>query len=93
MFKCRACEDKLTRIADLKEANADIVNSMRAHLADLSAEVARLHNIISPVRRAANDNDNLEANALLSGHSEQIEVTEVSPEVLAERESLLSGTY
>jgi len=60
-------------------------------LNDLKDEVKYLRSLLrSPVDMRASATANLEANAILNGVSEQIEVPE---EVLAERAALLDGTY
>lgn len=61
-------------------------------LVDLKDEISYLRKLLQPPRAAANPNVHQEANALLNGVSEQIQPDE-SPEVLAERDALLSGTY
>lgn len=63
-----------------------------ARIADLKAQIASLHNLLQPVRAPANPEVHHEANAVLNGVNEQIE-PELSPEILAERDALLSGTY
>lgn len=75
MFRCRVCQEKDARIADLK------------------TQIAYLSRLATP------DNSgiplvHLEADAILSGSQEIIEVDQSKvDETISERDRLLSGTY
>lgn len=81
MFQCKVCSEKDRRIADLKEQTEF-----------LRAEVRRVTQAPQQTRFV---DVNTEMNALLSGEAEQLEphATHLDPEVLAERDALLSGDY
>lgn len=74
---CAVCAEKDKRIEDLK------------------AQIASLSQMLQPQRLSKQaEKVDLEANVLLNGVNEQVQVSEeLSPEVLREREQLLSGTY
>lgn len=71
----------------------------KLHIESLEREITRLHDVLAP--KHSNPYTSLEANAILNGTTEQIEVEEeLSPAerdrqyaIIAEREALLSGTY
>lgn len=72
--KCKACEEKDKRIADLK------------------SQIDFLQLLSQPQEKIENKTVHLEANAILSGHQEQI-ISYEDEEVIAERERILSGNY
>ncbi len=82
MFNCKCCPEKENRIADLKE------------------QISYLRNVLHPkdVRPAYVAPRDLEEDVLMSGGGQE-EVSQTpqenldTPEVLAEREAMLSGTY
>jgi len=65
-----------------------------ARIADLRDQVEFLRASLMPAQLPTYANVHQEANAILNGVNEQIlSEQSVSPEVLAERDALLSGTY
>lgn len=68
-----------------------------ARIAQLEQEVGFLRSLLQPVPQQVNRNVHHEANAILSGHQEQIvDDSPISAEemaIIAERERILSGTY
>lgn len=85
MFKCKVCEEKDKRVQEMDRLYSKTLEAQKA-------EIENLRTLLVPPSRDYYRDTNLEANALLNGVSEQIEVP-MDPEVLAERDALLSGTY
>lgn len=83
MFNCKVCEEKDKRLEDLRE------------------QISYLRNILNPPRSNSKQNyieqEDLQQDMILSGGGK--EETELesepsdTPEVLAERAAMLSGTY
>lgn len=61
-------------------------------IADLHDQITALRGMLQPAVPPAFADVHREANALLNGVTEQLEPS-LPPEVVAEREALLSGTY
>lgn len=80
MFKCRVCEEKDKRVSDLKE------------------QIEYLRNLLNPPTKKLEyvEPVNLQQDMILEGGGQE-EIDPLnnieSPEVLAERAAMLSGTY
>lgn len=78
-----------------------LLNERSERIAALESEVAFLRSMVEgltvakPMRREA-ENAAIEANAVLSGAQDQIDLNDLSPEqlsVLSERDAILNGHY